>query len=141
MPNAAILTIADAVVAELNAQTFTLPVQAVRGYLPTFELQELSQLKVTVVPRQDDGRLDTRESSAHEYQLDIGVQQKPEKTDNAHLDPLLRLTQEIADHFRFGRVASASLTSPKIRILYLQEHLQKFNQFTAVVTLTFKGSR
>ena len=101
----------------------------------------MNRLQVTVVPRHDDGRLDTRESSVHEYQLDVGVQQKPETLDNAHLDPLVLLTQQIADHFRFGRVASTSLVSPKIRILYLQEHLQKFHQFTAVVTLTFKGSR
>jgi hypothetical protein len=101
----------------------------------------MSRLQVTVVPRQDDGRLDTRESSVHEYQLDIGVQQKPETLDNTHLDPLVLLTQQIADHFRFGRVAQSSLVSPKIRILFLQEHLQKFHQFTAVVTLTFKGSR
>jgi len=141
MSAAAILTLADAVVAELNAAEFVLPVAAQRGYLPTFELPEMNRLQVTVVPRQDDGRLDTRESTAHDYQLDIGVQQKPEKPDNAHLDPLVLLTQQIADHFRFGRVASTSLVSPKIRILYLQEHLQKFNQFTAVVTLTFKGSR
>ena len=141
MSAAAILTLADAVVAELNAAEFVLPVQSQRGYLPTFELPEMSRLQVTVVPRQDDGRLDTRESTAHEYQLDIGVQQKPEKLDNAHLDPLVLLTQQIADHFRFGRVAHSSLVSPKIRILYLQEHLQKFHQFTAVVTLSFKGSR
>lgn len=141
MSAAAILTLADAVVADLNATQFSVPVQAQRGYLPTFELPEMDRLQVTVVPRQDDGRLDTRESSAHEYQLDIGVQQKPKKLDNAHLDPLVLLTQEIADHFRFGRVGHASLVSPKVRILYLQEHLQKFHQFTAVVTLSFKGSR
>ena len=141
MPNADILTIADSVVTELNTFPFVLPVRAERGDLPTFELTELGQLKVTVVPRQDDGHLDTRESSAHEYQLDIGIQQKPAKLDNEHLDPLMMLTQQIADHFRFGRVGRNSLVSPKIRILYLQEHLQKFHQFTAVVTLTFKGSR
>jgi len=141
MSAADILVIADAVVTELNAAQFVLPVESQRGYLPTFELPDMNRLQVTVVPRQDDGRLDTRESSVHEYQLDIGVQQKPEKVDNEHLDPLVLLTQQIADHFRFGRVAQSSLVSPKIRILYLQEHLQKFHQFTAVVTLTFKGWR
>ena len=141
MSAADILTLADTVVTALNAAQFVLPVQAQRGYLPTFELPEMNRLQVTVVPRQDDGRLDTRESSVHEYQLDVGVQQKPETLDNAHLDPLVLLTQQIADHFRFGRVAQSSLVSPKVRILYLQDHLQKFHQFTAVVTLTFKGSR
>ena len=141
MEPAQIIQLADAIVDELNRQEFSLAFTAERGYLPVFELPDLSQLKVTVVPRQDDGRLDTRESSAHEYQVDIGVQMKPPSTTNDDLDPLVYLTQEIADHFRFGRVTHSSLVSPKIRVLYLQEHLQKFHQFTAVVTLTFKGSR
>ena len=125
MSAADILTLADAVVTALNAAQFVLPVQAQRGYLPTFELPEMNRLQVTVVPRQDDGRLDTRESSVHEYQLDIGVQQKPETLDNTHLDPLVLLTQQMADHFRFGWVAQSSLVSPKVSIMYLQDHLQK----------------
>ena len=137
-----IINVADAVVTELNDHSFSQPLTAERGYLPTFELPEMNELKVTVVPKEDDGKLDTRTSSTHEYAIDIGIQKKPPTIDNDDLDPLMLLTQEVADHFLFGKeAAGATLISPSIRILYLQEHLHKLRQFTAVVTLTFRGWR
>ena len=142
MPQADIIDIADAIVNELNSQTFNPPFTAVRGYLPTFDLPEMNELKVTVVPKEDDGKLDTRTQSTHDYAIDIGIQKKPPTIDNNQLDPLMLLTQQIADHFLFGKqAAGATLISPSVRILYLQDHLQKLRQFTSVVTLTLRGWR
>jgi hypothetical protein len=142
MPQAQIIELADAIVAALNAHTFSQAFTAERGYLPTFDLPEMGTLKVTVVPKADEGKLDTRSSSVHEYDVDIGIQQKPGTTDNAALDPLMRLAQEIADFFLFGqRPGGTTLITPSVRILYLQEHLAKLGQFTSVVTLTFRGWR
>lgn len=142
MPQADIIDVAEAIVADLNAASFSQPLSAERGYLPTFDLQEMNELKVTVVPKEDDGKLDTRNQSTHDYAIDIGIQKKPPNIDNTELDPLMLLTQEIADHFLFGKqAAGATLISPTVRILYLQEHLQKLRQFTSVVTLTFRGWR
>ena len=142
MSQAQIIELADAIVTQLNAHTFSRPFVAERGYLPTFDLPEMGTLKVTVVPKEDDGRLDTRSSSVHEYAVDIGIQQKPDTIDNATLDPLMRLTQEIADFFLFGqRPGGTTLITPSVRILYLQEHLAKLGQFTSVLTLTFRGWR
>lgn len=142
MEQAQIVELADVLVDELNRQEFSLAFTAERGYLPTFELPDMDELKVTIVPREDDGKLDTRSSSVHEYAVDIGVQKKPTTVDNDNLDPLMYLVQEIADYFLFGkRPGGATLIAPQVRILYLQEHLLKFHQFTAVLTLTFKGWR
>ena len=137
-----ILNLADAIVTDLNGHSFSQPFTAERGYLPTFELPELGDLKVIVVPKEDDGKLDTRTASTHDYAIDIGVQKKPPTIDNADLDPLMLLVQEIADHFLFGQqAAGATLIAPTVRVLYLQEHLQKLRQFTSVITLTFRGWR
>ncbi len=142
MQQAQIIQLADAIVDELNGREFSLSFTAERGYLPTFELQELNELKITVVPREDGGKLDTRSSSVHEYAIDIGVQMKPPSIDNDRLDPLTFLTQQIADYFLFGqRPGGTTLISPQVRLLYLQEHLHKYRQFTSVVTLTFRGWR
>jgi len=142
MPQADIIELADAVVADLNGHAFSQPFTAERGYLPTFELPDLNALKVTVVPKEDGGKLDTRSSSTHDYAVDIGIQMKPPNVDNASLDPLVYLTQEIADYFLFGkRPGGTTLISPQVRILYLQDHMHKFRQFTSVVTLTFRGWR
>ena len=137
-----IINVADAIVTELNATTLSQPFTAARGYLPTFDLAEMNELKVTVVPKEDDDKLDTRSQSSHDYAIDIGVQKKPPAIENTDLDPLMLLVQEIADHFLFGQqAAGATLIAPTVRILYLQEHLQKLRQFTSVITLTFRGWR
>ena len=142
MPQADIINVADAIVTALNGEAFSQPFTAARGYLPTFDLQEMNELKVTVVPKEDDGKLDTRTASTHDYSIDIGIQKKPPTINNTDLDPLMLLVQEIADHFLFGQqAAGATLISPAVRVLYLQEHLQKLRQFTSVVTLTFRGWR
>lgn len=139
---AEILNLADAIVTDLNGHTFSQPFTAVRGYLPTFELPDLGDLKVTVVPKEDEGKLDTRASSLHDYSVEIGIQKKPPTIDNGELDPLMLLTQEVADFFLFGKQpGGATLFSSDIRILYLQEHLHKLRQFTSVVTLSFRSWR
>lgn len=142
MPQSQIIDLADAIVTDLNAHSFSRSFTAERGYLPTYELTELTSLKVAVVPNQDEGKLDTRHLSVHEYTIDIGIQIKPKDITNDSLDPYSYLTQEIVDYFQFGKQPSGtSLVSPRTRVLYLQEHLHKFRQFTSVVTLTFKGWR
>ena len=139
---AEILNLADAIVTDLNDHAFSQPFTAARGYLPTFELPELGDLKVTVVPKEDEGKLDTRSSSLHDYSIDIGIQKKPPTIDNGALDPLMLLTQEVADFFLFGmRPSGATLFSNDIRILYLQDHLHKLRQFTSVITLSFRSWR
>ncbi len=48
---AVIAEIADAVVAELNATAFSQSLVATRSYLPRFDLAEMKELRVTVVPK------------------------------------------------------------------------------------------
>ena len=40
-----------------------------------------------------------------------------------------------------GRPGGATLITPQVRFLFLQENLHKFRQFTAVLALTFKAWR
>jgi hypothetical protein len=48
---ATILAIADAVVEQLNSASFSQALMAVRHYQPRFDLAEMTELKVSVVPR------------------------------------------------------------------------------------------
>ena len=140
MPSADILTLADAVVTALNAHSFGTAFTAERGYVPIVELPDMDTLHVTVLPRQDEAELDTRTTLQHGWQIDIAVQQRPTAVTNTYLDPLVYLAQQIAEYFAFGqRPHNSTLTATQVRILYLQEHLQKFRQFTSVITLTFRG--
>ena len=137
-----ILTVADAVVTALNAGSFSIEFEAERSYFATRELSADEGLSVTVMPAADEGKLNSRTSSVHDFTIHIAVQQKLAATTSAEIDPLLLLTQEIADYFLYGsRPGNAKLVSPQIRVLFNEAHLRELKQFTAVIQLTLKHWR
>jgi len=140
---AVILDIADSVVAQLNGTTFSQPVTAERHYQPKFELSEMTDLKVSVVPRSLASKTLDRNRDSFDYQIDVAVQQKTDMS-QASLDALMTLVEEIADHFRTQPLASypnARCTEVKNEPVYALEHLDELRQFTSVVTLTFRAWR
>lgn len=137
---ATIIDIADSVVAELNAATFSQPIEAKRYYAPQFELPEMKTLHVSVVPRAIASSALDRSRYSFEYQIDVAIQQKVDPK-NPPLDALMGLTEEIAAHFRAGALASypnARCSDVKNDPVYLPEHIVEYRQFTSVLTLTFK---
>jgi hypothetical protein len=140
---ATILDIADAVVKELNNTTFSQPVTAQRHYLPKFDLAEMKDLHVSVVPRGLASKALDRSRDNFSYLVDIGVQQKSDMT-LAALDALMNLVEEIADHFRtkpMSNFPEARCTEVKNEPVYAPPHLNELRQFTSVVTLTFRVVR
>jgi hypothetical protein len=140
---AVILDIADAVVAQLNAATFSQPVTAVRHFQPKFELSEMTDLKVSVVPRSLASKSLDRNRDSFDYLIDVAVQQKTDMS-QAALDALMTLVEEIADHFRTQPLTTypnARCTEVKNEPVYALEHLDEFRQFTSVITLTFRAWR
>ncbi len=140
---ATIIDIADSVVAELNGHAFSQPVAAVRHYAPQFELAQMTELHVTVVPKGLSSTSLDRSRDTFEYQIDLAVQQKVDLA-NPPLDALMSLTEEIADHFRAGSLASfpaARCTAVANEPVFAPEHLTELGQFTSVLTLTFKVFR
>lgn len=138
------IDVADSLVAELNAAQLSQPVQAVRGYVPEYDLKEMKSLRVTVVPRELSVTSVSRDRLSYDAQVDIAVQQKFAKGDNAEIDPLVNLVEEIADLFRLRRLASypaAVWTKTEHRVLYSPEHWIELRQFTSLLTLTFKVVR
>ena len=69
-----ITDIADAVVAALNEANFGQRLEAKRHYVPNFELPEMKQLHVTVVPKGVTTAALGRTNNQHDYAVDIGVQ-------------------------------------------------------------------
>ena len=138
---ATILDIADAVVAELNTAPFSLPFTAVRAYVPRFDLPELATLRVSVVPKGLEITGTSRGKDQHDYQLDIGVQQKFEQEGAAQLDPLMGLVEEIADHLR-GHALNAYPEAACVAVengpIYAQEHMREGRLFTSILTVTYR---
>jgi len=137
---AVVIDIADAVVAELNKTSFSQPVVAERHYHPRFDLSEMANLKVSVVPRSlTSSKLD-RSSDSFDYQIDVAIQKRTD-TNPVLLDAMMTLVEEIADHFRTKPLSGypqARCIEVKNEPIYALEHLDELRQFTSVITLTFR---
>lgn len=136
-----ITQVAEAVVAALNAATFSQPIAAARSYLPRVELADLKTLKVTVVPSSVSIITASRGQTQRDVAIDVAVQKKLAHEQNADLDPLLTLAEEIAEHFRGKRLDSfpdAAWVKTEFKPIYAPEHIEQLRTFTSVLTLTFR---
>lgn len=141
---AVITDIADAIVAELNGATFSQPVTAVRSYLPQYDLTEMQNLHVTVVPKGVVLGSADRSRGQGDYSIDVAVQRKFAAGDNADLDGLTNLVEEIINHFRGRRLDSypdAAWLKTEQTVLYAPEHMAELRQFTSIVTFTYRVLR
>lgn len=139
---AVIADIADAVVAALNAApngTFSHAFTAVRHYLPVFDLKEMKDLHVTVVPKGVEMSMAGRGLMQTDLQIDLAVQKKLFIADNSEIDSLMNLMQEIYEFVRArGRFGQAAWIRTENVPIYSPEHLSELRQFTSVLTLTLR---
>lgn len=140
-----ITDLADAVAASLNDASFSAEFIAERLHQPSFDLAELSELHVSVVPRSQTIANATRQHSFFDCEIDIGVQKKlaPGNTD-AEVDALLDLVQEIADHLRLKRLADypeAGWLAIAHDPVVASDHLDQNRQLTSVLTVTYRVKR
>jgi len=143
-----ITTITDAVVAELNgvaAGTFSQPFTARRLYVPNFDLKDMKDLHVSVVPRGVELSTASRSLLQHDVQIDVAVQKKlsaDTSGDMVAIDELMGLVQEIADFLReVGRFGDALWVKTENKPVYSPEHLEQLRQLTSVLTLTLRMLR
>ena len=148
------INIADAMVAELNAAppgTFDPAFTAVRRVLPVFDLAEMADLHVSVVPRAVEIAGATRSASQYDVQIDIGVQQKLAPGGGGgggdldqQVPPLCELVDQIAAYLT-RRVLLTMPNAIWVRLandpIYAPEHLSQLRQFTSVLTLTYRITR
>jgi len=137
-----IIAIADAVVSHLNAGSFSQPVSAQRMYQPAFTLEDLKDLRVSVVPRSTGITTASRDSSTFECAVDVGIQKKI--GDESEIDGLLDLVEELADHLRLTRLPGAPDAAwvgiahePVVSAEAFNEH----RAFTSVLAVTYRVRR
>ena len=137
--------IADAVATELNAAsggTFSQAFTAVRRVLPEFELADLAELKVSVVPKSVEMTRSTRAGAQYDIAVDIGVQKKLGKDLDTEVAALGTLVDEMADWLR-GRILTQAPYGTWLSIandpVYVPEHLAERRVFTSVLTVTYRA--
>ena len=141
--------IADAVVESLNTAVLSQPITAVRYYLPEFDLKEMDELHVSVVPAELDEEIADRGRDRAEYKIHVAVQkrvarQDPPGLDIGAIDGLMQLVQEIDDLFRHKPLAGfdqALWAKTENKPIYDPKHLQENQQFTSLLAFTFRVIR
>ncbi len=146
---AVVIDIADAVTAMLNAAELSQPFTAVRHYLPEFDLKEMDQLHVSVVPAELDEEMSDRSRDRAEYKIHVAVQkrvvrQSPPGLDNAAIDGLMTLVQEIDDLLRHKPLPGypqAHWIKTENKPIYDPKHLKEHGQFTSLLAFTYRMVR
>ncbi len=143
---AAIITLADAVVSDLNAQE-TWEFTAVRTYLPKFDLTDSAVLQVQVVPKTDARTPASRGYDACEMTIDIGVMQRVEGTaaeEQIALDGLMDLAEQIKEYLSRRRptdYSAAVCTAVRNDPIYDVEQLDNGRVFLTVISTIFYVER
>jgi len=141
------IDIADAVAAELNAAepgTFSEEFDAQRRVLPKFELSDLKDLKVSVVPKGVEIENATRDARRCDISVDIGVQQKVGKDVDTEVTRLCGLVEQIADYLAARGLSAAGMSGVALVSfvndpVYSTEHLADDLVFTSVLTVTYRA--
>ncbi len=141
---ATVLNVADAIVQTLSAATLSQPITVERLYVPNYRIEDVSDLKVTVVPREVTVASLDRRRDWQEVAIDIAVQKKFDEGDAAEIDPLVALVEEIAELFKHSRLDSfpaAMWVKTQHVVLYSTEHWEQYRQFTSLLTVSFRVTR
>lgn len=142
MADATAVEIAQEMVESLNGASFSRPFTARRAYVVDHSLKkDLQTLQVAVVPSETESGEATRGSSREDHAIDVGIMQRV--ADDAETDALMRLVEEIKDHFRRRAITtvsgrrlawSADVNAP----LYSPTHLREEGVFLSVLTVTWR---
>jgi hypothetical protein len=137
-----LITLSNAVCSEILAgvSSFSVAFTPTVKMMPGFELQDLSTLRVTVVPRSMEITNETRGLVKKECIIDIGVQKKISdiETDTA---ALLTLSEQIIDYMRnrpLSGYSDARWIKTENDPIYSQEHLFSKRVFSGLITLTYR---
>ena len=142
------IDVADALVAALNGSegpkygTPPAGLNAARAYRPVYDLKDMKDLRVTVVPKAVEIELAGRNLAQKDVQIDVAVQKKLSGSDsggNPEIDALMDLVEEVADFVRSaGRLAGAVWIKTENAPIYSPDHMENLRQFTSVLTFTFR---
>ncbi len=124
-----VLKMAELVAAELKEY------KAELVYFPEFDLRELDEMRIAVVPVGTQYK--TLSRSAHEElpKVQIGVLKR---CGEDGLDEMLQFVEKLGLGFLNKKLGGATCVAVAYNPIYSPEHLRERGQFTSVIELTFK---
>lgn len=124
-----VVKIAEVVTAQLTEYN------AEMQFAPEFELNDLREMKVVVVPLGTEYKLLSRVSHEELHKISIGVLKRADEKD---LPDLLRFVEQLGVSFLNKKVGTATCIGVAFNPIYSAEHLRTRRQFTSVIQLTCK---
>lgn len=145
MANATMVLLADALVTALNDESFSQAFTAVRSYLPAFELEDLADLRVSVVPHGQAIEKEARGIVRWQCVMDVGIQKRVDPDTLAEGDVLAALVEEMCEFLLDTRLAISGtegiplLTESEPFVVV--EHLDAYRVFTSIIGVTYRVVR
>jgi citrate lyase beta subunit len=134
--------IADGVVTLLTSApqgTFAQAFSAARTWLPEQQLETLTGIIVRVIPRTSDESLADRAAVQNDLGVDVVVMSKLTAVNNAAIDPMVGLVDQIKKYLRFRSPATnVSWAAASSNTICSTDSLREFCQFTGTFTLTYR---
>lgn len=130
--------IADAVVAELNAGTWSQSFDAERVRVAELELRDIDTVRVLVRPVSWTPQQVTRGKSIKNCTIEVAVLVRLPDATVAQADPWVTLLEELVEHFdglRPDTIPEAYVETSAPDPVYDERHLAERSQFTAVMRL------
>jgi len=143
MSDAAVIEVADNVVAVIAEETFSLPFESVeRCYVPELNPETLQSLRCYVIPGNEEGVRSGRGSFEYDYVVRVGIAVSVESAQNVVIDPLVRLSQEVVDHFKKVRLNPTGVVLVEAETTpFDPDKLVNESIFASYATLGFSGNR
>lgn len=104
-------------------------------YFPTFDLRDLDDLRVVVVPNSTEYKTVSRERHEEILKVQIGFLKRGSEE---NLDDLLRIVEKIGLGFLNRKLGGATCVCVAYNPIYSPEHLRERGQFTSIIELTFR---
>jgi len=139
---ALVIDIADAVVTELAGGAFSQSITPLRRVLPEYELADLKDLRVTVVPASVEIEGASRVLSQHDVRIDIGIQKKLGKALDTEVAQLCGLVEEISGFLKRRPLAAtpyAIWVKSANEPIYAADHLAEQRAFTSVLSVIYRA--
>ena len=134
---AKMVDLTNAVLAVLNAGSFSQDFTAVKEYVPLTAVRELTGLKVCVVPASLESEIYSRGSTKNECAINVGVIQKV--STDSDTEALMELMEEIDSYLKTTKFAGvvAAWSQSKIAAIYDAQTLREHRTFLSVLTVTY----
>ncbi len=104
-------------------------------FFPEFELRELEEMRVVVVPLATEYKTLSRANHEEVLKVQVGILKRGCEDE---LPELLKLVEGLGLGFLNKKLAGATCVCVAYNPIYSAEHLRERGQFTSVIELSFK---